>query len=490
MQDFQWTVLDPARFPTADQMNTGTGEMMEARKRRWMEDSERAPMLGAFVMKEFAKHFKYKDSDSFQKSPLELEKLFAEHVGAQIPTNYLQQVEAFFQRIHWLCLATLGPPMSAGGVEGYSILEVFTPVLWASISVKMGKVDGSDEPTIALLKVAVRPCGETFGFFRLLLNELARNAAHFGTRLCIQGALTATQKLLHKAFSPEQMEIRDRCNYFLLEDAIGHAASLLGVEQYMLVERRGKRKMEGCCEDQALLESLKQWFEPLPKHTVWRTVDELRLFLRSRAVKDEDLEFVLNRCIRFRKQLQLEYQNGSWVCKPVQDYWRFGTLKDLAQRFVEDIIDSGSRLHDISTHDLVLRFCAYLLQEQGIAESAFSERYIVTAFESLFWNRGATRNPLHQAVLKYKTKENETFWRVGDGVNPMGAGWLVEGYISKNFPAMREGREERLYSFADFAVSSGFPENILQINSLVQELFGKWEQAMCGLAIQNASAAT
>ena len=232
------TRLKHDMFPTATEMNTGQGPIMAAREARWIANAERnPPMQGAYVMKQFMKHFKYADSDDFLKSPKELEEKFAKVVGSDVPQDYLGIIEACFERIHsYFGHILQGPPIDAVPQSphfkhtiNYGKLTCYTPVLYAVVAPTLmdnGKL------CITLYKVAVRQCGETFGFCRLLLNELARNCVHFGVPLKIDTALKATEEILKRSFPHSHST--EELDYWIRPADLTNAAYALGVVQYLL----------------------------------------------------------------------------------------------------------------------------------------------------------------------------------------------------------------------------------------------------------------
>jgi hypothetical protein len=228
------------------------------------------------------------NSDSSRRTPLELEKRFEEHVGRDVPDDYLHQVETFFKELHEVLRRTR--------FELYHKQEVFlqsyTPVFVVNMSVV------SEEHCVHLGMLAVRPCAEGFGFARLLLHELWRNCVHFNFDLCVDYALPYLRHILVKA-------LPERKGFFMqpLElgwSQLGDATRRLGVERLFVYlpaapsppqELEDGRQLDDSQFPPAremntgvgpLIEArTKKWLEPKPPSTGAYLVPEMRHTFRN-----------------------------------------------------------------------------------------------------------------------------------------------------------------------------------------------------------------
>ena len=119
-------------------------------------------------------------------------------------------------RIHMACLVHFMDTNEALAAE--AVAQGDPPLLpdeteWMSYSdviyVCIGAVgaavtaEGQKEPRrIELRAILTRPCAETFGFFRLVLYELARACVHFGAVLEVVAPTPATVRILERSGLP------------------------------------------------------------------------------------------------------------------------------------------------------------------------------------------------------------------------------------------------------------------------------------------------
>ena len=460
----QATRLDPGQFPTAHEMNTGEGPLMAKRLERWLSDSKRnkPPIVGAYVMPQFQDHFKHADSGAYKDSPAKLEREFADEVGDLIPEDYLARVEDLFLHVHYVCQAAFFGPGKALHRHGSGKLVSTTPVLMAEVQAQMQPtyVESLGGPrVVTLCQVAVRQCGETFGFCRLLLHELARNCLFFGATLRVRTALAATKAIMRRAFG-SALQTHGGDLYVKAED-LEDAAAQLGVQHLLLLERGGKRSREA--------EALRRLFGEQLRHTVFADDAAFLAFLRSQKEGlEHPAEETLQYCLGHQAQLLLRRNTKGWVVHPLKNDEEVNwTLMQTVKAYVERLRGEGTLLLDLTTQALVEHFRTYLEREKRIAGSAFTEGQIEDTFARLMPTSGPSDHPLWQSVLTYVCRETKLrLWRVGAGANPMCLGdidvlvrtfWESPEVLRQLTDAQEHGSAELLALFREFADSKGFP---------------------------------
>lgn len=187
--------LDRARFPRAAAMDTRA-----AAEREYADDLVRA-WLG---------------------TPAKVEGEFQASCGrADVPPDYLAQLEARLRQVHGLCGATFAAEDAACEQE------------WSLRAAVLNLVVAAAAPPRALtLKVIViRPCAEGFGLFRVVLNELARIAAHWGADLVLHDCMPAMD-----ATASRTWPALERATVY--DEGLGRGKLMLRVPQRLLAGPR------------------------------------------------------------------------------------------------------------------------------------------------------------------------------------------------------------------------------------------------------------
>ena len=192
---FAPTRLNPEAFPTAQELNTGVGPLIEEREARFA--SKLAPPRTDAFMSDLQARFAALRAQDFLHSPQSSEGRFVAECGERVPGNYLALFEQALYLIHLTC-ATAFTPVTGNARPVSQSIGFYTDVLYFDVEAYgAGHVD--------LAYVNVRPCAESFGFLRLLLHELARNCLHYGANLEVHRPVKATQAILRRAWGDSHL---------------------------------------------------------------------------------------------------------------------------------------------------------------------------------------------------------------------------------------------------------------------------------------------
>ena len=233
---FEPTRLNPACFPTADQLNHGTGPLMEQREARFA-----ARHTGAF-MSNAQLRFVDRNPERYMNTPHESEEYFEERVGEDVRDDYLALFERALYRIHlWCELVFMGLYTKLDGEdEREQCFKCVTDVIAFDITL-CAYADSPKE--VVLFLVNTRPCAESFGFARILLYELARNCVHYGATLQVSDTYPATKDILRRAWGDGSLTEKDHMRY--TPEEIASPARQLGVAGLLLPPLDPRRKKRG-----------------------------------------------------------------------------------------------------------------------------------------------------------------------------------------------------------------------------------------------------
>ena len=199
--DFVGTRLNPSRFPTAHELNTGEGHLMQVREARY--EAKLLKHTDAF-MSQGQKRWVQASPGHFLHDPQYSEDQFEGVCGRLVPDDYLARFERTLYLIHCTCavaftVTSAKVPLSRSGRlrSQKAGLSRFTDVIYLDI-------DASDDHEhgrrIMLNVVNTRPCAESFGFLRLLLYEMARNCLFYKAKLVVDGPVPATLAIVKRAW--------------------------------------------------------------------------------------------------------------------------------------------------------------------------------------------------------------------------------------------------------------------------------------------------
>ena len=222
------TRLITRKFPTADMMNEGTGLLAE-REAKW----QRAAHTAAYVSPQFQVGYTEPHVAGWLRSYAVTEQRFSEKRSARIPEDYLSRFECFLEKSHKACDLCFTDAVEEQRYENDTqntqrAFDADTQLEWAAycdvmyLQIECLPFRGALLPReLKVHQVFARPCAERFGFFRLVLNELARNCVYYGAILTFQDVAVRTQEITYRAwggepprdsfvlrtvFSPQQLE--------------------------------------------------------------------------------------------------------------------------------------------------------------------------------------------------------------------------------------------------------------------------------------------
>ena len=236
IQGARWdgaTRLRAETLPTAEELNRGTGRLAE-REERW----RRAARTSAYVSADFQQEYTDDLVEGWLGTPLDAEAKFARNRGDTVPDDYLARFELFLRKMHTACELAL-TDVYQDVTELRSDERADRVVQWSAFSdiafLHLDIVPATlTQPCwLVLQRIYVRPCAEGFGFFRLVLHELARNCIHYGARLKVCQPVFRTQSVLCRAWGGREP---DACSTETREYApqqLGDPAVALDVERFL-----------------------------------------------------------------------------------------------------------------------------------------------------------------------------------------------------------------------------------------------------------------
>jgi hypothetical protein len=187
--------LNAGRFPTASMMNEGTG-MLEERESRLIQRV--TPMTAAFISP-LQQEYADLDASAWLGTPQDAERSLAKMRSVQIPNDYLQRFQLFLYQIHMYGFASY-----LSSTEHLTTKE-FTPQHeFRSISdvayIKYAFTEGQTLSfrRLTLEEIYVRPCGEGFGFMRIILYEMLRACVFFQCDFSVSDPFQGTRSALDK----------------------------------------------------------------------------------------------------------------------------------------------------------------------------------------------------------------------------------------------------------------------------------------------------
>jgi hypothetical protein len=446
---------------------------MDARLARWQS---RPPPTAAYVMPQFAKQFRHWESAVYMDSPEKLEQQFTTESCELIPDNYLTHIEGLFQHVHMMCTATLEE--KPGYRYGNACVRTTTPVLLAEVQAMFR----SDNRVITLVQVAVRQCGETFGFCRLLLHELARNCVHFRATLVVKGALSPTKKIVMRAFTTANVQVVSETDLHVAPEHLVNAGRDLGVLSLLLPPQAASRKRRA---PEDWVADLGVYLGRLPQHTVFRSNEDLLRFLQGVGWEGEDA-LTLQYCMQNGRALNARFTAGrGWVVNPLPHHSDPDTLKRLVLDYVSHLVVTETLLVGLTTESLAEAFNGYLEAQRNVARSAFTVGQIQKAFQSLLMQCQTSQDRLHQSVLMYRNRANQLRWQVGARANPMCLNrveQLIPEFLKQE--ALPSEPRELLPLFRRYATGLGLPGDELFTDATILKALKAGP--MLGLAIAHA----
>ena len=232
---FAPTRLNPACFPTADELNAGTGAALREREARLRAKLARTRAFVSPLQAEYAA----REPGRFLRKPSLSEGLFAMVRGERVPADYLSDFEWTLYKLHVAC--AIGFPDAAGGFRASDTNDSDTSIKWYTdvLMFDLCVTWRVEEQQRALLLglVVTRPCAEMLGFFRLFLRELARNCVHYGALLVILLPYPQTREILARAW-PHLPTDGEAHELVLAPAQLVDATERLGVAPYLLQTRK------------------------------------------------------------------------------------------------------------------------------------------------------------------------------------------------------------------------------------------------------------
>ena len=120
-----------------------------------------------------------------------LEAHFASACAPTVSSNYVANLEAFLRRLHLTCMVCFYYSGARGASERMR-WEGTTDVVRIDME--------ASGRAVRVHRLEARPCAEGYGIERLVLFELARTCAHFGSRLEIGRAVERARALAERAW--------------------------------------------------------------------------------------------------------------------------------------------------------------------------------------------------------------------------------------------------------------------------------------------------
>lgn len=342
----------------------------------------------------------------------------------------------------------------------------------------------SDKRVITLAQVAVRQCGETFGFCRLLLHELARNCVHFRATLVVKGALIPTKAIVMRAFTEANVQVVSDVDLHVHHEHLVNAGRDLGVLSLLLPPPAASRKRRAPAPGEDWVADLGVCLGRLPQHTVFHSNEDLLHFLHGVGWEGEDTLTLLY-CMQNDRALNARFTAGrGWVVNPLLHHSDPDTLKRLVLDYVSHLLVRETLLVGLTTESLAEGFKGYLEAQRNVARSAFTVGQIQKAFQSLTQCQ-PSQDRLHQSVLMYQNRAKQLRWQVGARANPMclqRVEQLIPEFLKRE--ALPSEPRALLVLFRRYATDLGLPGDELFTDATI--LRALKARPMLGLAIAHA----
>ena len=373
---FEGTRLDPVRFPTAHELNTGEGRLMTEREARYASKLAHTDAFMSELQTQFANRYAHR----FLHAPDVSEAKFVKHCGQSVPDDYLARFEHALYLIHCVCALAFTPTSAKKTpcAEDWG-LSRYTDVLYFDVEAQ------AQPKRLVLQYVYTRPCAESFGFLRLALHDMARNCLYYGASLCVSAPVIATHDVLRKAWpvgtyddlvfsvTPARLQNPERalgveglllptpCAYETVPPP--HTAGL--VDEFVAAQRRGTVFGSG----------------PLLVDAFWKHAQGL-----GTAEASAVLRMRPDILLCFFQRLGSESARympgtGQWVLRPILKRER-AALLDLDELVEQYLTSLTERFMDVTETELVARFRQYLEREHQVIEpeAYFTGKQILAAF--------------------------------------------------------------------------------------------------------------
>jgi len=240
---FSRTRLDPKTLPTAEEMNTGRGPMMDSREEKFRLSipQRKIHRTAAYVsslqsLDPDAKVFLEPEDDA-QYSQYDVlkhvESLFAKNSSEMIPVDYLSLFEDFLYEIHEYCAQEFAAKQEVHSTDVAPRRARKKFKGWYSDVIYINIVVSLQPKQISLHHTYTRPCAERFGFFRIMLNELVRNCRYFSAVFAVSYPLERTVMLLRRSFG-DHLRISERGLIEIKPDQLTDSEIKLGVYGHLL----------------------------------------------------------------------------------------------------------------------------------------------------------------------------------------------------------------------------------------------------------------
>ena len=198
------TQLNAAALPTTEALNAGSHPGREQRLLQRRSHATAAAKTAAYVSAHQVEAYR-RGGLRWMGSPEEREADFASRRGRDIADGYVRRFERFLYRIHLTCLVHFMDTNEALGGGALQPDETEWMAYSDVIYVCIGAVSAGQQQAprrIELRAILTRPCAEAYGFFRLVLYELARTCVHFGAALDVVAPTPATVRILQRSGVP------------------------------------------------------------------------------------------------------------------------------------------------------------------------------------------------------------------------------------------------------------------------------------------------
>jgi hypothetical protein len=193
---FIFTRLDPWMLPSGHSLTTGHGEMIAERDARFKANA-RAAYRGVVNYEERLMKDWMRASNGMKPNDK-----FRNDLGDVISSTYLLSLEYLFRTIHYACRAQFWKQEDLGpSYKSTFVWEGGCDIAVVKLSIVTHTVESTDKKHVVEVDhIIIRGCAEGFGFFRLILNEIARNCAYFDANMRVKKVTGAAWDTIQRSF--------------------------------------------------------------------------------------------------------------------------------------------------------------------------------------------------------------------------------------------------------------------------------------------------